>query len=53
MTKRNKIAEHDVQQQKRAVKQLSSTELTNFSHGEERSSAMRDGFYSRRFRSLK
>ena len=41
----------NVQYQKGDVKQLSVTELTNFSHGEERSGSMRDGFYTRRYRS--
>ena len=41
----------NVQYQKEDVKQLSVAELTNFSHGEERSSSMRDGFYTRRYRS--
>lgn len=39
------------QYQKGDVKQLSVTELTNFSHGEERRSSMRDGFYTHRYRS--
>lgn len=42
----------NIQYQRENVKQLSVTELTNFSHGEERSSSMRDGFYTHRYRSL-
>ena len=41
----------NAQYRKGGVKQLRVTELTNFSHGEERSSPMRDGFYTRRYRS--
>lgn len=53
MTKSNKIAVQDRQRQRKATpKQLSSADLTNFSHGEERSIAMRRGFYSRRWRSF-
>ena len=40
------------QYRKENIRQLSTTQLTNFSHGEERKSSMRDGFYTRRYRSL-
>ena len=51
MTKLRKIAEQDVAQQKRgSIRQLSVTDLNNVAHGEEPSS-MRNGFYTRRYRS--
>ncbi len=46
------IAERDVRLQNKAVaKQLSVTDLNNPAHGEERTSPMRNGFYTRRYRS--
>lgn len=45
-------AERDVNQQNKSVaKQLSVTDLNNPAHGEERTSPMRNGFYTRRYRS--
>ena len=53
MTKIRKIDANHIRRQNRELgKQLPVTDLTNFSHGEERSSAMRDGFYMRRSHSL-
>ena len=52
MLKRREIVERDLQKQNKVVKQLDSTDLVKFSHGEERSTSMRDGFYSRRSRVL-
>ncbi len=46
------IAERDARQQNKSVaKQLSVTDLNNPAHGEERTSPMRNGFYTRRYRS--
>lgn len=53
MTKMRKIEAKNIRRQNREfTRQLSVTDLTDFSHGEERSSPMRDGFYTRRHHSL-
>ena len=52
MMKRRNIAQRDLQQQTNQTKQLSSTDLTQFAHGEERNTPMREGFYFRHRRPL-